>query len=111
MSMEDQVRAMDPGEQARLLQDLQALINDQPVVRTPLTTPLKGDGLVHVTEPQASRVTVIVVAPGTESTPRARPTINGAPVAAGTYPYEAPGVPIVVKTRSGINDVVIIEEW
>lgn len=111
MPLEDQIRAMPPDQKVQLLADLKALVNDQPSVRSPKTTPLKGDNLTHTTEHQAARVTVTVIAPDTESTPRARPTINGAPVAAGSYVYEAPGVPIVVRTRSGINDVVVIEEW
>lgn len=83
----------------------------------PDVTALIGNGHTHTTDPLARRVTIYVHAPA-EGPERARPTLNGAPIrgsATGPYVIEAPAgftVPaLTIATRSGLNDVVIIEEF
>lgn len=83
----------------------------EPPPRSPVITPLVGNGLSHVTDPAATVVRVKVVAPvgGPE---RARPTVNGMAVCggAGDYVYQSPGA-LMVRTNAGNNDLIITEEF
>lgn len=78
----------------------------------PITTSLVGNGLSHSTNPAARKVTIQVIAP-TGGPTRARPTVDGVPIAGGSgnFVYDRPGHPIVVETNAGNNDVVIVEEF
>ena len=109
-SVVDLVEAMSPEDRLQLLAELQQAAGDL-AERPPRTTSLKDDAKTYVTDASCRRVQVVVMSPHTGSAVRARPTINGTPVAAGTYTYESPGHPLVVTTRSGINDLVVVEEW
>jgi hypothetical protein len=83
-----------------------------PPAPQPVTTSLQGNGLSYVTDPAATRVTVQVIAP-IGGPVRARPTVDGQPVSGGAGPfvYDNPGHAIVIGTRAGNNDVVVIEEF
>ena len=93
-----------------------ANVNDQfmwlPAISPPITISLAGNGLSHATNPSARRVTVQVIAPSGGPT-RARPTVDGVPVAggAGSFVYDKPGHVLTIETKAGNNDVVILEEF
>jgi hypothetical protein len=84
----------------------------------PIVVALIGNGLTHDTSPVARKVSIYVHAP-IEGAERARPTVNGAAIRganSGTpYVFEAPAgftVPVlVIATRAGSNDIVIVEEF
>jgi len=89
--------------------DLTALLGS---ASPPVTTSLAGNGQSYATNPSARKVTVQVIAP-TGGPSRARPTVDGTPVAggAGSFVYDQPGHALVIKTNAGNNDVVIVEEF
>lgn len=83
-----------------------------PPAKPPVTTALQGNERSYLTDPNASRVTVQVLSPSGGPS-RARPTIDGVPVAGGGGPfvYDRAGHVFTIETRAGNNDVVILEEF
>lgn len=79
----------------------------------PKSTALKGDGKTHTTDPAASCVKIHVFCPDTSAPVRARPTIDGVPLAAGSgeIKYDYPKSSMIIETRAGNNDLLIIEEF
>ena len=110
--MGELVNQLTPAER----QELAAQVNSSltgGIKTAPRSTTLKGDGKSHTTDADATCVRVHIFCPDTAAPMRARPTINGVPLAAGSgeIRYDNPGGSMIVETRAGNNDVLIIEEF
>lgn len=105
------VNQLPPDERQALAAEMAAAVTGGSR-NAPRSTTLKGDGKTHTTDALATCVKVHVFCPDTAAPVRARPTINGVPLAAGSgeIRYDNPG-PMVVETRAGNNDLLIIEEF
>jgi hypothetical protein len=93
-----------------------AALNESATPRVPTpprVTTLRGNGLTHATDGSASRVTISIIAP-VGGNVQGRPHLNGDPIAATPggppFVFVAPGV-MVVETKAGSNDIVIVEEF
>lgn len=106
------VGQLSPEEREALALQLNQAVGVGPQ-NAPRSTTLKGDGKTHTTDAAAACVKIHVFCPDTAAPVRARPTINGVPLAAGSgeIRYDNPGSPMVIETRAGNNDLLIIEEF
>jgi len=90
-----------------------AILDAAPAAPQPVITALHGNGARYITDPNTRRVTLTIVAP-VGGNRQGRPTINDISVSASPggapYIFDYPGT-LVVETKAGNNDLLIVEEF